>query len=159
MWTSFSWNLRESGARKQRPEKRRICRMGSPILPGLQAGMSSHFVGLSLRPLSSSPLWQPAQKACVASWGPPTVPSSKKAVVSKGLLMDSACVRPPEMAPSRPRAKRSGPEGSPCTPLLLGIFSGPNTTKLSLEQHKSQNLAGLALFVGFPEENRTDQSG
>ena len=73
----------------------------------------------------------------------PTVPSSKKqAVQSTGLLMDSACARPPEMAPSRPRAKRSGPGGSPCcTPLSLGIFCGPNRPNLSVDKRKSQYVA------------------
>ena len=60
-----------------------------------------------------------------------TVPSSrKKAVKSKGLLMDSACVGLSEMAPSRPTAKRS--EGSPCgTPLLLGIFSDKTVVRVA----------------------------
>ena len=43
----------------------------------------------------------------------------------------SNCAQPHRWIPSRPRAKNSGPEGSPCcTSLLLGILSGPNQTKL-----------------------------
>ena len=67
--------------------------------------------------------------------------SRKKADKSKGLLMDSACVPPSEMEPSKPRAKSSGPIRSPCcTSLWLWIFSGLNQTKLSFAQHKSQHL-------------------
>ena len=41
------------------------------------------------------------------------------------------CSTPQRWIPSRPRAKNSGPKGSPCcTSLLLGILSGPNKTKL-----------------------------
>ena len=41
------------------------------------------------------------------------------------------CSTPQRWPPSRPRAKNSGPKGSPCcTPLLLGILCGPNKTKL-----------------------------
>ena len=43
-----------------------------------------------------------------------------------------------EMPPSKPKEKRSWPNGSPCTPRLPGILSGPNKTKLSFEWHRSQ---------------------
>ena len=47
-----------------------------------------------------------------------------------------------DVVSSRPMAKSTGPK--PVTwlnPLLLGIFSGPNRTKLSFELHKLKNLA------------------
>ena len=59
------------------PAKRSICRGGWSNPPGeLRLGeRRQHIDGFSSRPLSSSPVWKPARKACVASREPPTLPS------------------------------------------------------------------------------------
>ena len=73
--------------------------------------------GVQLEASVVQSVWE-ARKECGASREPPSIPSSrKKAVKSKGLLMDSSCVRPSEMAPSMPWAKR-GLRGCLVVPLF-----------------------------------------
>ena len=77
-------------------------------------------------------------------WDRPTVPSwRKEAVKSKGMLMDSACVRPSEMAPSRPRAKRTGPGGrlvAHPSPLWIFLVQIPLVTISAQAQRYSSDF-------------------
>ena len=65
-----------------------------------------------------------------------------KSAMSTRLPTASAPASPSEKAAWRSQAKSKGPRVSLCTGRrLLGIFSGPNKTKPSFVQHKSQSLA------------------
>ena len=93
------------------------------------AGIFSHAVGFSLRPLSSKPLWK-HQKGGLSGC------ASRQPFRRRGSKL------------SGPRSSwwsqlaRSGPEGRLLALLFCsGSFSGPNRTKLSFELHKSQHLA------------------
>ena len=93
------------------------------------ATMHSHFDGFSWRPVvqaSREPFEDRLRGFVSAADG--GVAEEKKAAMSHDL----------------PRRLRGGPgqrARAHCTPPLLGIFSGPNITKLSLVLHKSQYLA------------------
>ena len=82
--------------------------------------------------------------------------------------MAAAGVRPSEIAPSRPRAKRSGTKGSPCCARLFdwsrkkGKQKQKKKKKTQRKQkHKEKRKKGpnpVPLF-GLPEENRTCRCG
>ena len=132
--SSFSWSLpgQKSGDRRRRLEEGSFVVSNLPSCRGLErVDDQVQRLGRDVpawRPLSSSPRWKPARKACEVKGR-----HVQRAV--DGFSMSSFFCNGPVEA----EGEEQGTQGVDLS--VAQIFSGPNRTKLSFEWQRSQYMA------------------